>query len=88
MPLETILSYLSGLHWVAPGLDLPTLLGTTAALHACDGVMCRLFARNNGYPRQLWTCLGLAFGVWAVAVLIVLPRRGSMGPGQMPAASP
>jgi hypothetical protein len=38
--------------------------------------MCRLFASNNGYPKNLWTALGLVGGLWAVAVLIVLPRRG------------
>lgn len=72
---ETLLGYLSALHWVAPHLDLATLIGTTAALHVCDGVMCRLFAHNNGYPQNLWMFLGLTFGVWAVAVLILLPRR-------------
>ena len=77
MSLETALEYLSALRWVAPGLDLPTLVGTTATLHACDGVMCRLFAHNNGYPRRLWTFLGLAFGIWAVAILILLPRRAA-----------
>jgi len=37
--------------------------------------MCRLFAHNNGYPKNLWTVLGFVFGVWAVAVLIVLPSK-------------
>jgi len=37
--------------------------------------MCRLFAHNNGYPKNLWTVLGFVFGIWAVAVLIILPRR-------------
>jgi hypothetical protein len=88
MPLETVLGYLSTLHWIAPGLDLPTLIGTTTTLHACDGVMCRLFARNNGYPQRLWTCLGLVLGIWAVAVLIVLPRREASLPGSTPVATP
>lgn len=75
MILEKVLSYVSGLHWIAPNLDLPTLIGTTVALHACDAVMCRLFAYNKGYPKNLSTVLGIAFGIWAVTVLIVLPRR-------------
>ena len=75
MTLETALGYLSGLRWVAPHLDLPALVGTTVLLHACHGVMCRLFARNNGYPRKAWTLLGCTFGIWAVACLILLPRR-------------
>jgi len=43
--------------------------------HALDSIMCRLFAHNNGYPKNLWTVLGFVFGIWAVAVLILLPRR-------------
>ena len=44
-------------------------------VNTCDAVMCRLFAVNNGYPRHLWTILGFVFGVWAVALLVVLPKR-------------
>jgi hypothetical protein len=77
MTPETFLGYLSTLYWVTPHLDLATLLGTTVTLHACDGIMCRLFAHNNGYPERLWMLVGFAFGIWAVAVLILLPRRAS-----------
>jgi hypothetical protein len=69
------LGYFSGLRFLDPTLPLPTLLGTMAIAHACDAVMCRLFAENNGYPRNLWTVIGFVFGVWAVACLIVLPKR-------------
>jgi len=37
--------------------------------------MCRLFARNNGYPKNLWTVIGFIFGVWAVLTLVLLPKR-------------
>ena len=47
------------------------------ALHVCDAILCRLFAHNNGYPKNLWTLLGFMAGLWAVAVLILLPRRGA-----------
>jgi len=77
--LATALSYLSGLGFVAPDLPLPALLGTALALHVCDAILCRLFAYNNGYPRNLWTALGLIAGLWAVAVLILLPRRAAAG---------
>jgi hypothetical protein len=40
--------------------------------------MCRLFARNNGYPKNLWTAFGFVFGVWAVALLIVIPKRDAL----------
>jgi hypothetical protein len=56
-------------------MEPATLVATTLVVHTCDAVMCRLFAHNNGYPRNLWTGLGFALGLWAVAVLVVLPRR-------------
>lgn len=73
--LEVVLGYLSGLRFLDQDLPLPTLLGTMIIVNVCDGVMCRLFARNNGYPTKLWTAAGLVFGVWAVALLIVMPKR-------------
>lgn len=75
MSFATGLSYLSGLAFVAPDLSPSAIVGTTLVLHTCDAVLCRLFARNNGYPRSVWTTLGFVGGIWAVAVLIVLPRR-------------
>jgi len=75
MTVKTALAYISGLHWIAPDLDLPTLIGTMTALHICNAVMCRLFAHNKGYPKHISTLLGAAFGIWAVALLIALPRR-------------
>jgi len=75
MSLLVALSYLSGLGFVAPDLDAPALIGTALGLHICDAIMCRLFAHNNGYPKNLWTALGFVAGLWAVAVLILLPRR-------------
>jgi len=75
MTLVTALSYLSGLGFVAPDLPPATVVGTALALHVCDAIMCRLFAHNNGYPKTLWTVLGFIAGLWAVAVLILLPRR-------------
>ena len=75
MTLATVLSYWSGLAFVGPELGVRELLGTTLVLHTCDAIMCRLFARNNGYPRNAWTLIGFVGGIWAVAVLILLPRR-------------
>ena len=80
MTLATLLGYLSGLAFVAPHLEPPAMVGTALALHICDAIMCRLFAHNNGYPKNLWTALGLVAGIWAVAVLILLPRRPGVPP--------
>ena len=75
MTFATFLAYWSGLAFVRPELGMRELVGTTLVLHTCDAIMCRLFARNNGYPRNAWTLLGLICGIWAVAILILLPRR-------------
>lgn len=70
-----MLGYVSGLRWIQPEMEPETLLRTTFVIHVCDAVMCRLFAVNNGYPRNLWTFLGFIFGLWGVAVMILLPNR-------------
>ena len=85
MTLTTFIAYLSGLRFVAPDLDGPAVLGTALALHVCEAIVCRLFAHNNGYPKNLWTLLGFIAGLWAVAVLILLPRRPD---GQPPPPRP
>ena len=74
--LPLALGYLTGLHFVAPTpLDLPTLLGTAALVNTCDAIVCRIVARNNGHPPKLWLALGFVFGVWAVAAVLVAPKR-------------
>ena len=73
--LATVLGWLSGLAFVAPAMDPRAVLATAVALHICDAIMCRLVAHNNGYSRNLWTLVGLIGGLWAVAVVILLPRR-------------
>ncbi len=80
MTFAAFLSFWSGLRFVAPDLDLGTLVGTTAVLHVCHAIMCRLFAHNNGYPKNVWTTLGLVGGVWAVTLLILMPRRPGVPP--------
>jgi hypothetical protein len=73
--IDLFLGYASGLRLLDPTMSLSTLLGTMFIAHTCDAVMCRLFAAHNGYPKNLWTAIGFVFGVWAVAGLILLPKR-------------
>jgi hypothetical protein len=84
---DVALGYFTGLRLFAPHIDAATLVRTVFVVHTCDAIMCRLIAHNNGYPKRLWTGLGFCFGVWAVAVLMVLPRRGNSATRQ-PAANP
>jgi hypothetical protein len=72
---ETFLGYFTGLRLLGGNLPLSSLVVTAVIVHLLDGIMCRLFARNNGYPKNLWTVLGFFFGIWAVATLILLPKR-------------
>src|ERR1051325_2208665 len=73
--LKTFLGVLSGLGFLRDDLPLETLLPTMFVVNVCDAVMCRLFAHNNGYPKNLWTAIGLVFGLWGVMLLIVIPKR-------------
>ena len=73
--MRTLLTYLSGLHWVAPDLDLQTLVGTTVVVNTCNAIMCRVLAHNKGYPKNPATLAGGALGIWAVALLMVAPSR-------------
>ena len=75
MTWDVALSYLTGFHWLNPHLVGATLLRTVLVVHICDAVLCRLFAHNNGYSKNLWTALGLLFGLWAIAILLLLPKR-------------
>ncbi len=74
------LSYVTGFRWINPELDPGTLVRTVALVHTCDAVLCRLFAHNNGHSKNRWTALGLVFGLWAVALLLVLPKRTTAPP--------
>lgn len=73
--MRTLLSYWSGLGFVGPVLPWSTLLGTMLILHICDAIMCRLLAHNTGRPTTRWTVIGFVGGLWAVALLLLLPSR-------------
>jgi len=77
-----ILTVLSGLRFVAPELDAATAIGTAVVVLVCHAIFCRIFAHTGGYPKNTWTALGLIGGVWAVTVLLLLPRRAG-GPNPM-----
>jgi hypothetical protein len=72
---DGVLSVMTGFHWLNPSLSGATLVRTVLVVHITDAILCRLFAHNNGYSKNLWTLLGLIFGLWAIAVLLLLPKR-------------
>ncbi|MEB2285926.1 MAG: hypothetical protein B6D46_09565 [Polyangiaceae bacterium UTPRO1] len=74
--LHTALGWLTGLRlFVSTPLDWPTLLGTAFVVNTCDAIVCRIVARNNGYPTRPWLGLGFVFGAWAVAAVLLAPKR-------------
>lgn len=75
MSWDVILGYFTGLRWLSHHIEPAVLVRTTVLVHTCDSIMCRVFAHNSGYSKKLWTVLGFIFGIWAVAVMIVLPPR-------------
>ena len=77
MSWDAILSFMTGFRWIDPGLSGAPLVRTVLVVHTCDAVLCRLFAHNNGYSKNLWTTLGFIFGLYAIAVLLLLPKRTS-----------
>jgi hypothetical protein len=79
---DVALGYLTGLRWIDPTIGPATLVRTALVVHTCDAVLCRLFAHNNGYSKNLWTVLGFIFGMWAVALLLILPKRAPSAPSQ------
>jgi hypothetical protein len=82
MSFASALSYWSGLAFVAPDLPGTAVAGTALAVHICDAVLCRLLAASGGRPRNPWTVVGFIGGVWAVALMLVLPRRNAPGAGR------
>jgi len=72
---EVLVGYFTGLRVLGGNLSFSTLLGTALVVHLLDGIMCRLFAHNNGHPKNLWTVLGFIFGIWAMAALVLLPKK-------------
>jgi hypothetical protein len=78
---DGVLSVMTGFYWLNPSLSGATLVRTVLVVHITDAILCRLFAHNNGYSKNLWTLLGLIFGLWAIAVLLLLPKRDTAPAG-------
>jgi len=75
---DGILAFFTGFRWIDPQLTGAALVRTVLVVHTCDAVLCRLFAHNNGYSKNLWTVLGFIFGLLAIAALLVLPKRAPL----------
>jgi hypothetical protein len=72
-----ILGYLTGLVFFRPDIDPTSLLRTTALVHTLDAILCRVVAAHGGRRKNLWTAAGSIFGIWAVALIFLLPEKRS-----------
>lgn len=75
MTWDVLLGYATGLRLFAPDIDAATLLRTLLVVHSCQAAVCRSLADSRGYSPRFWTAAGFVTGIWAVAVLMVLPAR-------------
>lgn len=75
MDIESFLGYFTGLRILGGALSFPSLLATAMLTHCLDSIVCRFFARNNGYRKDVWTVLGFCFGIWAVVALLLFSRK-------------
>ena len=78
---DVVFGYFTGLRLFNPDLTGELLLRTALVVHICDAVMCRLLAHNNGHAKNWWTVVGFIFGIWALAVIMVLPSRKTEASG-------
>jgi hypothetical protein len=76
---DVAFGYFTGLRLFNPELGGEALLRTAFVVHTCDAVMCRLLAYNNGHSQNRWTVLGFVFGIWALAVIMVMPKKKPEG---------
>jgi len=84
MQWTTAIATASGLALVTVDPAPGTVLGTAIAVNVCHAIVCGVIAGNSGYARWPWRALGFIGGVWAVAVLLCLPRRAGGPPPARP----
>jgi len=74
MDWQTLLGYFSLLSFIVPDLEGTVLARTVLIVHICDAVLCHLIAGHSGRDKVLWTVGGLLLGIWALGVLLFLPK--------------
>jgi hypothetical protein len=75
MDWPSLLGVFSLLSFISPDLEGAMLVRTVLIVHICDAVLCRLISAQSGRDKGLWTLGGLLLGIWALGVLLFLPRR-------------
>jgi hypothetical protein len=70
-----MVGYLSGLFFIKPEMDASALWRTAALVHFLDAILCCVIAKYSGRSKKLWTLAGALCGIWALAVIFLLPEK-------------
>jgi len=73
-----LLGYFSGLLFIKPEMDLSVLWRTAALVHFLDAILCCVIAKYSGRSKKLWTVAGAICGIWALAVIFLLPEKNNL----------
>ena len=78
MDFYRLLGYFSGLFFIKPDMDASTLWRTAALVHFLDSILCCVIAKYSGRSKKLWTLAGAICGIWALAIIFLLPERKNL----------
>ncbi len=78
MDFYRLLGYFSGLLFIKPAMDATVLWRTAALVHFLDAVLCCVIAKYGGRSKTVWTLAGAICGLWALAVIFLLPERNDL----------
>lgn len=78
MDFYRLLGYFSGLLFIKPEMDLSVLWRTAALVHFLDAILCCVIAKYSGRSKKLWTVAGAICGIWALAVIFLLPEKNHL----------
>ena len=79
--LAAVLSLLSGLYFIAPGLPDDVTIATAVAMQITHAIICRVFAGQRGRSGLRWGIAGFLGGVvTTTALLIIVEREGDLEP--------
>ena len=78
MDFYRLLGYFSGLLFVKPEMDVSALWRTAALVHFLDAILCCVIAKYSGRSKKLWTVAGAICGIWALAVIFLLPEKSDL----------
>ena len=81
--LATILSITSGFFLMGYRLPSATIVGTSIAINLALAPLTAVIASRRGRNVRRWILGGLAFGMWSLATILILPapnRKGSPRP--------